>query len=190
MATIGLRDLFYAKITEPTGDAIIDTYGTPTRLARVITADIKINFSDATLYSDDGEEAVIKEFTGGDVTLEVSDLTPAVYAELLGHKTDTNGVVHANADDNAPYVALGMRALKPINGKFEYTWLYKVKFGEPDTSRKTKGQNVEFQTPKVVGTISRRQDNEWKVEYLGLPTDPIATAWNNAVYESDSFTAG
>lgn len=51
MATIGLDRLYYAKITE--NDAGEETYGTPSQLAKAISADLSVELAEATLYADD-----------------------------------------------------------------------------------------------------------------------------------------
>ena len=49
MATIGLDKLYYAKITETdNGD---ETYGTPTQLAKAMTAELSVELAEATLLS-------------------------------------------------------------------------------------------------------------------------------------------
>ena len=60
MATIGLDKLFYAKITED--DEGNETYGTPTQLAKAMTADLSVELAEATLYADDGAAEIVKEF--------------------------------------------------------------------------------------------------------------------------------
>ena len=49
MATIGLDRLYYAKITE--NDAGEETYGTPSQLAKAISADLSVELAEATLYA-------------------------------------------------------------------------------------------------------------------------------------------
>ena len=49
MATIGLDKLYYAKITED--DAGAETYGTPTQLAKAMTADLSVELNEATPVS-------------------------------------------------------------------------------------------------------------------------------------------
>ena len=57
MATIGLDKLYYAKITEnDNGD---ETYGTPTQLAKAMTAELSVELAEATLYADDGAAEVV-----------------------------------------------------------------------------------------------------------------------------------
>ena len=47
MATIGLDRLYYAKITE--NDAGEETYGTPSQLAKAISADLSVELAEATI---------------------------------------------------------------------------------------------------------------------------------------------
>ena len=57
MATIGLDMLYYAPITEDAdGD---ETYGTPAKLAKAISADLSVELAEATLYADDGAAEVV-----------------------------------------------------------------------------------------------------------------------------------
>lgn len=63
MATIGLDKLFYSKITEDANGN--ETYGTPTSLAKAMTAELSVKLAEATLYADDGAAEVVKEFQSG-----------------------------------------------------------------------------------------------------------------------------
>lgn len=181
MATIGLRDLYYAMITEGTDG--VESYGTPLRLAKAISAELSVEKAEATLYADDAVDATESEFVSGELTLDVNDLLPEDLATLLGQTKDADGVVYAGGDDIAPYVAIGFRAKKP-GGMFKYLWLYKVKFSVPDENYQTKADSIEFTTPEIVGTIlTREKDGKWKSNYDAKPDDPIAAAWFTAVHE-------
>lgn len=72
MATIGLDKLYYAKITED--DAGAETYGTPTQLAKAMTADLSVELNEATLYADDGAAEIVKEFKSGTLSLGIDDI--------------------------------------------------------------------------------------------------------------------
>ena len=72
MATIGLDRLYYAKITE--NDAGEETYGTPSQLAKAISADLSVELAEATLYADDGASEIVKEFKSGTLSLGVDDI--------------------------------------------------------------------------------------------------------------------
>lgn len=183
MATIGLRDLYRASIT--TGSDGTETYGTPTRLAKAISAEMSVEVAEAELYADDGTDVVVKEFTSGELTLNVNDLLPADLAALLGQTQDNDDVVYGAETDEAPYFAIGFRA-KKTGGTYKYIWLYKVKFAIPDESYNTKGDSIEFTTPEIVGQFVKRPDGLWKAEHVGEPSNTVSKGWFTAVREPNT----
>ena len=98
MATIGLDQLFYAPITEAptTGE---ETYGTPVKLAKAISAELSVELAEATLFADDGASEVVKEFKNGKLTLGVDDIGRSVAAVLVGATVDQNGVLISTTED-------------------------------------------------------------------------------------------
>lgn len=189
MATIGLDNLFYSKITEDENGN--ETYGTPVKLAKAISADISVELNEASLFADDAEAESIKAFKSGKLSLGVDDIGVEAAEDLTGASTDDNGVLVSTSDDLAPYVAVGFRALR-ANGKYRYFWLYRVKFATPSTSLATKGDSIAFQTPSIEGTIMRRNkvdgqgNHPWKTEVTEggkNVTDETITSWFTSVYE-------
>jgi len=190
MATIGLDRLYYAPVTEAptTGE---ETYGTPVMLAKAISAELSIELAEAILYADDGPSEVVKEFKGGKLTLGVDDIGRVAAEKLTGATADSKGVLVSTSEDNGDSVAIGFRA-KKSNGKYRYYWLYKVKFAVPSDSLATKGDSITFQTPKIEGTVSRRNKldtrgrHPWKAEVneddTGV-TGTVITGWYGTVYE-------
>lgn len=189
MATIGLDQLYYSKITEgANGD---ETYANPVSLAKAISADIAVELNEASLFADDAEAESIKAFKSGKLTLGVDDIGVTAAQDLTGASVDDNGVLVASTEDQSPYVAIGFRAMK-ANGKYRYFWLYRVKFAVPSTSLATKGDSIAFQTPTIEGTIMRRNKldgngkHPWKTEVTegatGV-TDATITSWFSKVYE-------
>ena len=82
MATIGLDMLYYAKITEnENGD---ETYGTPTKLAKAMSAELSVELAEATLYADDGAAEIVKEFKSGTLSLGVDDIGNDAASTLTG----------------------------------------------------------------------------------------------------------
>ena len=192
MAQIGLKNLFYAPITE---DAYgNETYGLPVRLAKAISAEITVNSDDATLYADDGADVVIRDFINGTITLGVNDLGNSVAAVLLGASIDANGALVSTAEDKHPPVAIGFQS-RSARGGDRFFWLYRVVFATPSSSLETKGESVNFATPSIEGTISRRNKldvndkHPWKVEIKDGDAGVASTTinnWFNAVYEADN----
>lgn len=153
MATIGLDKLYYAKITEDENGN--ETYGTPASLAKAMTAELSVELAEATLYADDGAAEIVKEFQSGTLSLGIDDIGAATASVLTGAVIDDNKVLVSTSEDTGDSVAIGFRA-KKANGKYRYFWLYKVKFGIPATNLTTKGESIEFSTPTIEGTVTRR----------------------------------
>lgn len=195
MATIGLDKLYYATITED--DDENETYGTPTQLAKAISAELSVELAEATLYADDGASEIVKEFKEGTLTLGVDDIGSETAAALTGVNIDDNGVIISSSEDGGNPVAIGFRA-KKANGKYRYFWLYRVKFGIPSTSLETKGDSITFQTPSIEGTVLRRNKEDaagnhpWKAEVTegtsGVSDDTIS-GWYDSVYEPTFATS-
>lgn len=189
MATIGLDKLYYASITEDASGN--ETYGTPTQLAKAISADLSIELAEATLYADDGASEVIKEFKSDTLSLGVDDIGASAAAALTGVTVDSNNVIISASEDGGDPVAIGFRA-KKSNGNYRYYWLYRVKFGIPATNLATKGDSITFSTPTIEGTVYRRNKvdgagkHPWKAEVTegdtGVSTETISS-WYSAVYE-------
>lgn len=189
MATIGLDKLFYSKITEDENGE--ETYATPVPLAKAMTAELSIELAEATLYADDGASEFVKEFQSGTLTLGIDDIGTAVAEDLTGAKIDSNKVLISAGEDGGTPVAVGFRA-KKSNGKYRYFWLYRVKFGIPATNLTTKGESIEFSTPSIEGTVTRRNKPDsqgkhpWKAEVNEDDTAVNSTTisnWYKQVYE-------
>lgn len=192
MATIGLQDPHFSIITE---DPITgyESYGTPERLAKAISADFSIELLEAMLSADNGTAESFKQFKQGTLTLGVDKLLAGVKQKLLGAKVDKNGVVTYTAESQAPYVAIGFAALRS-DGKSEYVWLLRVRFGIPNSTFQTLGDSATFQTPSLVGTVMRRNkpdsDGEHPFMHYLADGEPGAVqsavdGWFDSVYEPD-----
>ena len=191
MATIGLDKLYYATITDDENGEEI--YGTPTQLAKAISAELSVELAEATLYADDGAAEIVKEFKNGTISLGVDDIGSTTAAASTGVTVDKNNVVVSNSEDGGDPVAVGFRA-KKSNGKYKYYWLYRVKFGIPATNLATKGDSITFSTPTIEGTVLRRNKPDtsgkhpWKAEVTEGDKDvpaSVISSWYTEVYEPD-----
>ncbi|EKZ4235109.1 phage tail protein [Listeria monocytogenes] len=191
MATIGLDKLYYATITDDENGEEI--YGTPTQLAKAISAELSVELAEATLYADDGAAETVKEFKNGTISLGVDNIGSTTAAALTGVTVDKNNVVVSNSEDGGDPVAVGFRA-KKSNGKYKYYWLYRVKFGIPATNLATKGDSITFSTPTIEGTVLRRNKPDtsgkhpWKAEVTEGDKDvpaSVISGWYTEVYEPD-----
>lgn len=193
MAQIGLKNLYYATITEDATTGV-ETYGTPALLAKAISAEFNITDDNATLYADDGADVVIRGFQSGTLTLGVNDLSTAALAALTGATVDKNGILVSAAENMSKPVAIGFQS-KSAKGGDRYFWFYRVTFAAPSGTLNTKGETVSFETPSIEGTISRRNkadafnNHPWKAEVKAGETGVDATtitSWFTTVYEPEA----
>lgn len=149
MATIGLKELVYSKITFDENG--YESWGAVKKFAKAITADLSVENAEAKLFADDSTAEAANEFAGGKIALGVDDIKPDVLADVTGATKDDDEVI-SYGEDTGGYVALGFRA-KKSDGTYRCVWLMKVKFGAPSESYETKKENIEFKTPTIEGTI-------------------------------------
>ena len=108
-ALVGLENLVYAKLT----DEATKVYASPVKIAPAINAKIKPKINSATLYGDNRAVETVSDLGEVEIELEVTDLPLEVQAVLLGHDLDiVTGVMTFNANDVAPYVAIGFKSKK------------------------------------------------------------------------------
>lgn len=160
MAKIGLRHFRYSHLTEAAdGTASYDGAKTP---GKAISANVSINKNSAALYADDALAESDNSFSSGTITLGIDEDDDATMADLLGH-TITDGEMVRNANDKAPYVGVGRIVTKVVSGvrKFKVEILRKVKFGEPNQENSTEGENLEYGTTELEGTISKLKNGDW-----------------------------
>lgn len=160
MAKIGLKNFVYSILTESNGVA---AYSGPKTPAKAVSCKVSVSTSSAKLYADDALAESDTTFSSGTVTLGIDNDDDKTMAELLGHSIDENGEMVRNANDVAPYVGIGRIVTKAVSGKRQYKaeFLCKVKFSEPSQDEKTKGENLEFETSELEGTVSTLADGTW-----------------------------
>lgn len=161
---IGLKDVHVALITSdgPSGTV----YATPVKISRAINAKITPSINSETLYSDDGVEDELSNFSGCEVEIEQNALTLQQRALLLG-KSYSNGELVENSGDKAPNLALLFRSEKSTstraNPVYRYCVLYKGKFNEIEDEFETKGEKPNSKTAKLKGKFyDRESDGNWR----------------------------
>lgn len=164
MAKIGLNNFRYSKLTEAADGT--PSYDGAKKPARAISCNVEIENNSAVLYADDVVAESDTSFQSGKVTIGIDDEDQATMAAMLGHEVDeTTGAMTRNANDVAPYIGFGRVIVKMINNvrKYKVEFLYKVKFGEPSQEDNTKGEELEFATSELEGTVSALANGDWSV---------------------------
>jgi len=182
MATVGLKNLYYAPLTSDTDSGV--TYGTMKKISGAIQVDINPSVTFNTLYGDDAPFAADSSMTEITVTIETADMPLEDLAALLGHTVDsTTKELSAKASDNAPYVGLAFESNKH-NNKVRYVKLLKGKFSPTQETIQTKGESVEYTTPKLEGRfVARTYDGQWKriADSDNSESATIITNWYTAM---------
>ena len=160
MAKIGVQNFLYGVLTE--GADGTATYGTPLKPGKAVSCNVSISSNDAKLYADDSLAESDTSFQSGTVSIEVDNADVTTQATLLGHTVSNEEMVR-NANDVAPYVALGRIVTKMVGGAYKYKveFLNKVKFSEPSQENTTKGESVEFGTTTLEGIVSTLANGDW-----------------------------
>ncbi|WP_018934601.1 major tail protein [Gracilibacillus lacisalsi] len=185
MATVGLKDVYYALITEDGESGT--TYETPKRMGKGITANLNPTYNTADLRADDGVAETAESRGVTTVSLNTDDLAKQVQADIFGKTINSDGVLIDSEDDRPPYLALMFRSEK-ANGAYRYTVLYRGKFTPPAKNYETKQETPAFQTPTTEGRFLRRKsDNKFGAEVdeddEDLVDSTITDTWFDSVYE-------
>lgn len=190
MAFIGLRYPVAALVaTEVAGSDL--TYSSGFVVGKAVSASITKNHNTNPLYADDAVAEMDNGITGMTIEFGVDDITDAVRADLLGLVAVSSGTPSAldhydETDAAAPYVGFGFIRVRRKGGSTTYqgVWCHKVQFGEDSESSQTKGENIEWQTPTLTGTVFGVQnDNTGAIKYREIkPFDTAAAAqtWLNS----------
>lgn len=143
---IGLEQFHCAELlTDEAGSTA--TYGDIIHIPELISINIQPQNQDASLYADNQSVETVNYVREVQLTIELAQLPLEYRAFLLGHKMQ-DGVMVISKDDVAPYVGISFVTNKS-NGSKRYVRFAKVKFSEPDDNPRTKGENIEFNTPSI-----------------------------------------
>ena len=162
MAFVGLLYAVAAPIEQETdGQAI--TYGKGQVIGGMMTAEISYTRNSNPLYADDRVKEEDNSITGGTIKLGVDDVSDDARVMLLGDKKegDAGEEVYHETGESAPYVGAGYIRVRRKDNKTSYIvyWVHKAIFGIGTESAKTKGQNIEWQTPTLEGSIRGVKNN-------------------------------
>lgn len=184
MAYIGLKYPVFAPIQSETPGSV-PTYGQGLVVGKAIEANMSIELSDNSLYGDDVIAESDKSFVSGTITVGVDDISKEVYTTWFGSKTETvDGVeeVIDGAGLQSPVGGFGFYRVRRKNGvrSIRAFWIYKTQWGVPSEEATTKGEQIEWQTPSVEGTIMTLDDEDvtWR-RWADFTSEADAKAWLN-----------
>lgn len=171
MANYGLKQFTHADLTTEGNDLASCVYGNSSKLAGAISCQVSINTASGSLYSDDGLNTQIDEFSNGTITLGVDDDDDEVFANLMGNTVNdlTEGgktikEVVSKSSDTPKAVGFG-HIITKINKnvkKYKVEFFPKVTFKPFIVDGQTKNDSISFGTPSVEGTIYALEDGTWE----------------------------
>lgn len=176
MAYIGLAVPVIAKWNED------GTYSDGFRCGKAVETNITPQYAEGSLFGDNTKAEYDKEFKYADITMGITSLPIEAHKVMFGHEVveEGSGTITFKATDEAGHVGYGFYVTEKVNGKRRYVacWLPKCKFSEGADVYKTKGDNVEYQTPSVSGQAFALDDEVWKIIEI-CETKEAAIAWIN-----------
>lgn len=189
MAYIGLQHVVAAKLgTETDGSAPTYQSGGMV-IGKAMAANLTLNRNDNPLYADDAEAENDNGVVGGTIEINIDDLSIEARKFVLGEEEVTTGTGNSatteywTTEEAAPYVGVGYLRVRRKNGttSYEALWYPKVQFGENNENASTKGQQIEWQTPTIIGRIMGvRPDSTLKAKFRArktFETLAAAVAW-------------
>ena len=196
MAIKGLSKPVCANYTA-VGNAVTysDAYAADKAVEYSFEADVA---EDKDLYADNQvAETAAGRFVSGKLTLKTADLTPELSKKILGLKTVTRQVgeetvteVVYDDDQVAPYLGFGIIEEHQIDNKTGYLPVVfpKIRFSIPADAATTRGDEVDWQTKEISGTVVRSDqvddnyNHPWKITPQKMyGTEAEALKYNNAV---------
>ena len=160
-ANVGMNYVVAAPVATYTVGTSI-TYGTGSRIAEGIGANISWERSDGHFYGDDVELDTDNGVTGVSLELELSGLTDAARVTLLGEVAvgSSTATYYDIQDTASPDVGVGyVRTMRSkavgtagsASYSYEAWWFYKMKFSIASEETRTKEQNIEWRVPTLEG---------------------------------------
>lgn len=177
MATIGASRPYYA-IYNPNNGAPTYTGG------GIMGALVEFNFElestdNNNFYADNKVKESQRRFTNGTVSVTPDDLSQEVSADMLGIAptpiTGIEGITDEDAteliwddDQDSPYLGVGLIQKKQVDSqnRWRAIVLAKVIFDIPGDAAVTEGEEIDWQTTELVGSILRDDSvkHRWKYE--------------------------
>ena len=183
----GISNAHYALYTEGTGGTA-GTYGAPVPMAGATALTLTPQGNTWTFYADNIAYETGSSNTGYEVSVTIAVFGDQAKVDLLGYKTDDNGVVYEPADAEPASAAF----LWEFGGSKvkKRGLLYNVKFNRPTMSGNTETDSVDPDTDEVTGVAIGRDltiDNATVNVIKASVTNEAATktqfdGWFSAVY--------
>lgn len=174
---------FASSSPEPSGT--LPNYGTAISLSKLVKVSDSPSYAEGKLYADNELAEYAKEFVEADIDTEITEVTPAIAAALLGATVDsTSSDVTFGSEDSAPYGGFGFVSCKIVNGVKSFIGVFypKVKAQNEGEEFQTKGDSIIFSTGKLKMKATACNSNAWKVLSDEKSSESAAKTWLDTMF--------
>lgn len=184
----GLKNVYYAKLTETTSTAGVTTYsyGTPKAWKGAVSLSLAPQGDTLKEYADDTEWYTQAANNGYEGDFEYEVMPDDFRENILGDVKDSNGVYLEKNDVSTTYFAL----MFEINGdaKKRRNVFYKCSATRENNDNQTKGESIEPTHGTLTITSVPRADGKVKAS-TGDNTDTTTyNGWFSEVYDGPATT--
>lgn len=194
MPTFDLRYIQAAKYSYNESEGA--TYSDKVKVGDAMTVNMDLAFAEGRLYAEGTLAEMIREATGGTISIGVKSILEAAQKMMYGYEDRSRSVggktipgLLASGDSNGNYVGVSFIAPDKINGVTKYACMFakKAMFGPPSYSYTTRGQTINFNTPTTTGEFMGT-DGEKKEFFETAVCDTIADAkaWCDGVLDGSA----
>jgi len=190
LPAFGAKDLVYAVLDEDT-DVLggSPSYGAVKALSGLGMVTRNPGSAMAVLYGDDQAQHLGDSTGKEEVQIDLADIEPSAYAEILGHSY-VNGQIMRNAVDQSPYIAIGWKRTHGAT-VFSYIWLFKGKLQKPENKDETKKESISFRNVAFKGTFvpllaNGNRSLELRTDNALVPAATITGFFNDVLLSQDA----
>jgi len=158
---MGLKYIAWAQMaTEPA--AAIPTYNAGLVLGKAVSVNVSVSNAEGEVYADDALAEYISEFSSGELTAEVDNISLENQAKLYG-ATYVSDEFTLEPTDSAPHGGVGGIQVLLVNNtrKFRAWFFPKVRASMPDWDAATKGSSISFGTQPIKMKIMAPAYGPW-----------------------------
>ena len=161
MASMGLKYMAWADIAAETTSAV-PTYNAGLVLGKAVSVNVSVSNAEGEVYADDALAEYISEFSSGELTAEVDNISLENQAKLYG-ATYASDEFKLEPTDSAPHGGVGGIQVLLVNNtrKFRAWFFPKVRASMPDWDAATKGSSISFGTQPIKMKIMAPAYGPW-----------------------------
>ena len=153
MARTGFKGAKYNQISGDTYKALTDSK--VPEFEKVVDEKFAPEYHSAELYANDSLAECDYSFKKGTLSVTIADDNDKFIAELFGNTITTEGEVTSNIADTVNEFGYGHIIPKIVNNvrAYKVEFFPRVKWTKITSDNKTRGENVEFSTTALEGTV-------------------------------------